>query len=351
MPGAEVGGSPNVTTAPTAELSASEDPTNVTASGGLGNITFPAPHIREGIVLDKWPFRLDIALEYQDWILVAVCTMLLIVWCLPCICGRMRNPGSIKFTNWVYTRLHVFFTIVTYVSMFILMCTIGVLPDWSVNEFCDYLVLFISWVLVHLKKLITSLGILAGFYLLFRFRERIALFAGIEHVTVFRFHWKDIFGFGTKQRPVEIYIWKVEDLQSSTGKVLKANDVYVECHMGYNEPMRTRVHNNAGSACSIQESFQLNIDENAAGTLMTLLVKDQQLLTSTELARLMLSTRELCGIEDQTGKRRINFTYGEESFVPLNLLPRGKIWLAIAPVDDGDEERAPLMNEDALVTC
>ena len=29
---------------------------------------------------------------------------------------------------------------------------------------------------------------------------------------------------------------------------------------GYNEPMRTRVHNNAGSEAVIRESFQLNID-------------------------------------------------------------------------------------------
>lgn len=30
---------------------------------------------------------------------------------------------------------------------------------------------------------------------------------------------------------------------------------------GYNEPMRTRVHNNAGSEADIRESFQMNIDE------------------------------------------------------------------------------------------
>merc|ERR1712039_227731 len=99
--------------------------------------------------------------------------------------------------------------------------------------------------------------------------------------------------------------------------------------------------------------MQLNIDENAAGTLMTLLVKDQSLVTSSELARLMLSTRELCGIEDQTGKRRAAFTYSPEFFVALDLSPCGKIWIAIAPVEDGDiEERAPLIDdEDALVTC
>jgi hypothetical protein len=263
----------------------------------------------------------------------------------------MRNSCSKSFTRYVYTRLHVFFCIVTYVNLFIMMISIGVCPDWTVNQFVVYLILFVSWVLIHLQKMITSLGILAGFYLLVRFRERIALAAGMEHVTVFRFDWRDLFSIQTKKRPVEIYIWKVEDLQSSAGKLLKANDVYVECHMGHNEPMRTRVHNNAGSSCQIRESFQMNIDENASGTLLTLLIKDQSLITSNELARLMLSTRELCGIEDQTGTRRVDFTYSEECFLQLSCLPTGKIWVAVAPVEDGDEERAPLMNDDSLMTC
>jgi hypothetical protein len=252
----------------------------------------------------------------------------------------------------VYTRLHIFFCVVTYINLVVLMFTIGVLPDWTVNQFVEYMVLFVSWLLIHLEKLITSSAILFGFFLLVRFRERIALAAGMEHVTVFRWNWRDALGFGTKKRPIEIFIWKVDGLHSSSGKVLKANDVFVECHMGHNEPMRTRVHNNAGSSAFIKESFQLNIDEASAGTLMTLLIKDQSLVTSSELARLMLSTREICGIEDQTGKRRVAFTYSSEFFVALDLSPCGKIWLAIAPVEDGDsEERAPLIDEDSLVTC
>merc|ERR1712224_656075 len=170
-----------------------------------------------------------------------------------------------------------------------------------------------------------------------------------------RMSWKDLIPFGLtsgKKRPIEVFIWKITDLKSATNKVLKANDIFVECHMGYNEPMRTRVHNNAGSNCIVQESFQINVDEDKSGALMTLLVKDQSLMTSQEVARLMISTREICGIEDQTGKRRETFTYSEDSFVALTLSPCGKIWIAIAPVEDGDEEQRPLMqDEDALVTC
>lgn len=320
----------------------------------LSNNTTNAFWCGSGFTTDRFPFRLDICTEYQDWILVAVCVLLILILLLPCVCGHMRNPCSRQFTRWVYTHLHLYFCFVLYFDLFVLMFTIGVLPKWTVNEFVEWLVRFVTWFLVHLQKMIVSFFILVVFFLLLRFRERIALAAGLEHVTVIRWDWRDLLGicFQTKRRPVEVYVWKVDNLHSSSRKVYKANDVYVECHMGHNEPMRTRVHNNAGTGCIIKESFQLNIDESSAETLMTLLVKDQSLVASNELARLMLSTREICGIEDQTGKRRVAFEYSEESFISLDLSPSGKIWIAIAPVEDGDiEERAPLMEEDSLVTC
>ncbi|CAE7941594.1 yfkN [Symbiodinium necroappetens] len=313
---------------------------------------FPEVQHLHGIVHDKWPFRLDIDTEYQDWILVAVCTLVSCIWCLPCICGRLNYRASRSFSSFVYTRLHVYFCVATYLNVFILVFTIGVLPDWTVNQFCVYFVGFVDWVLIHTAKLITSLSILFAFYVVFRFRNKIAIATGLEHITLIRFNWRDLFGLRSRQRPIEVFIWKVEGLQSASSKFTKPNDLFVECHMGYNEPMRTRVHNNAGSEAVIRESFQLNIDENSPDTLMTLLAKDQSLLTNSEIARLTLSTRELCGIEDQTGKRRSTFSYDEDSFLELSLNPSGKIWIAVAPVDEAaEEERSLLLQEDSLLPC
>jgi len=322
--------------------------------GAEVEMAVPRLKIRQGLVYDRWPFRLDISTEYQDWILVAVCAGLVGIWTLPCVCGHVKNPCGRAFSRWVYTRLHVFFCLVTYFNLFVLMFTIGVLPDWTVNQFLVYFIKFVTWVLLRLQKLVTSATILIVLFVLFRMRERVALAAGLEHMTVFRWNWRQALGFSSKRRPVEVFIWKIEGLQSSARKTLKANDVFVECHMGFNEPVRTRVHNNAGSSCILQESFQVNLDESSMGTSMTLLVKDQSFLTSGELARLILSTSELCGIEDQTGKRRISFEYNDDSFVPLSLSPSGKIWIAVSPVEDVDDggETAPLIDDDHLLgTC
>lgn len=307
--------------------------------------------VRQGIVYDKWPFRLDIAVEFQDWILIGVSFFLLSTWCLPCYCGQFKNSCSQGFTKWVYTRLHIFFCLITYFNLLVLMFAVGVMPDWTADDYFASLYAFLVWMLAHTQKIIHSLFIMAGLYILVKLRDRLALAAGIEHLNLFRFDWKDAVGLHSRKRPVEVFVWKVEDLTSAAGKVLKANDVFVECHYGNNEPMRTRVHNNAGTGCIIGESFQLNFEDTSSSNVMTLFVRDQSLVLSSELARLTLSNREVCGIEDRTGKRRASFNYDEGSFVALSMMPRGKIWLAIAPVEEHDDEHKSLLHEDDLVTC
>lgn len=311
------------------------------------------PRERRGIVYDKWPFRLDISVEYQDWILVGMCFLIVGLWSLPCITSRMHSKCTKDFTKWVYTRVHVFYWTIAYLSLFLVMFTIGVLPDWTVDEFGQYLELFVKWVLEHLVKAITSCTIIFGFLIVYKFRERVLVAAGMEHIRLFRWNWHDPLGLSSKRRPIEVFMWKVDGLLSSGGKMMKANDVYLECYLGDNEPMRTRVHNNAGRGCVVKESVQLNIDENCPTELLHILVKDQSLLASSEVARLVLSTAELCGIEDQTGKRRSGFTYSQEYFVPLSLSPSGQIWIAAAPVDDLDDgETQSLLEEDSIgLTC
>merc|ERR1711908_68711 len=91
--------------------------------------------------------------------------------CLPCICGGMRNRTSRRFTSWVYTRLHLFFCLISYVNLILLFFTISVLPDWTLDDFLFYLVSFVTWVMIHLQKMLTSAAILVGFAVLLKFRE------------------------------------------------------------------------------------------------------------------------------------------------------------------------------------
>lgn len=295
---------------------------------------------RKGLIFDKWPFRLDIPFEYQCWVLIfatAACTMLC---CMPCVCGTFRNRFAKKFTVWVYTRLHMFFCVILYTNTILIFFTIGLLPDWTINEYVLHLFDFVDWVLIHTVKFLVSSFILLSLYVVVRFKERIAIAAGIEHVTFFRLGKWNIL-HQTYLRPVEVIIWKVEEVPS--GPMIKPNDLFIECHCGQNEPNRTRVHNNAGSSAMIKESFQVNIDENDTEEIFTLLVKDQELLASQTLSKLQIKTKELLQIEASTGLMGEDFTYTAACFAQLQLQPRGKIWIRISPIHDAEEAR-PLVS-------
>jgi hypothetical protein len=231
------------------------------------------------------------------------------------------------------------------------MCTIGVLPDWTVNEYLLSLLHFVSWTLDNLVKIIQCIAIIAGFALFWKFQDRVRTAAGLDHVTVFNWGWRDIICCGSRKRPLEVFIWKVENIQSSA-KVYKANDLFVEAHFADNEPMRTRVHNNAGQSAVLKESFQMNLNERDTGAQFTLVVKDQAVLGASELARLVLAGREVLDIEAKTGKTDTIFSYSKDFFKELKMTPQGSIWIAVAPVDDQpDEERKPLMKDDTLTIC
>merc|ERR1740121_773406 len=130
-------------------------------------------------------------------------------------------------------------------------------------------------------------------------------------------------------RGIEVIVWKVEELPSGSG--LKPNDVFLECHVGQNEPGRTRVHNNAGSSAVIKETFQVNIDENDPEELFTILVKDQELLVSSVLCKLQVRTKDILAIEASTGRVSEDFVYDASGFSQLSLQPRGKIWFRVNP--------------------
>jgi hypothetical protein len=239
--------------------------------------------------------------------------------------------------------MHIYFVLTLYLSLAILMFTIGVLPDWDFNTYVMTCTNVFFWSVEHMQATVWCIIYLFVFYLLVRFRKRIVSAAGIDYVTFFRLGWRDLFPLFRKLHPVEIYIWKVEGINSAAKPL--ANNLYIEGHMGTNEPVRTRVHNGAGNFCMIRESFQINID-GARKQELILVVKDQSLLGGSELGRLRLKASDVNRIEEKTGKSHDTFAYAAEAFEQEHLTPRGSIWIAISPIDTNDarEDHEPLLN-------
>merc|ERR1719399_1313450 len=108
--------------------------------------------------------------------------------------------------------------------------------------------------------------------------------------------------------------------------------------------MRTRVHNNAGAACVLKETMQLNFDPDDEEPLL-LFVKNQKVMGASELGRLTLEAssgakNEISDmIRDSKSRARSRGIpeWDENNFQPKKLMPRGKIWLRVSAVDGQDD--------------
>jgi len=151
--------------------------------------------------------------------------------------------------------------------------------------------------------------------------------------------------------PIELFIWKVEDLPSL--HLHHANDLYVEVSCGYNNPMRTRVHIRGGSTCVLKESMQINYDQFDRDTRLYIQIKNQDVLGATDVASVQLGARKVGDLLEpdtlQPTQRTLgwgttsgedkNSAWAQSRFKSLDLVPQGRIWMRFQPVHD--EEGAP----------
>merc|ERR1711920_441667 len=107
-----------------------------------------------------------------------------------------------------------------------------------------------------------------------------------------------------------------------------------------NEPMSTRVHNNAGSGCILKECIQVNFDKEDDEETLFIFVRNQKVMGTQELARAEITTETLKKwVRSSKGSDEIRWeanTFPD----PITLIPRGRLWLKAVPFD-----------EDQVPTC
>jgi len=277
-------------------------------------------------------FRLNIDMEYQGWILVFACLTAFWIYCLPCYCAGMQFSLARKYAAWIQMRLPYFLVFASIVNAGFLFMVITWLPDWEPADFVKQIITFIAFLATNAAKFMVSIALIVLFIFVVTFKDRFLKLAGIEKKTLFRFKLRDIFGSSTRAIAVEIF--KVEDLPAA--QVFAPNNVFVEVYLGYNEPMKTRVHNNAGSSCLVKESLQLNFDEDEDEEPLYLFVKNQKVMGAGELGRLELKAEDVAAVEKECMEKLKGGSGGwsDEYFVERRLIPRGTIWFRVTPVDD-----------------
>ncbi|CAK0814546.1 unnamed protein product [Prorocentrum cordatum] len=169
------------------------------------------------------------------------------------------------------------------------------------------------------------------------FKDKLMQLLGLDHQVLVNWKLRDALGcvVGTHFRPIEVNIWKVEDLPP--GDFFSANNVYVEMYLGYNEAVRTRVHNNAGNGCLLKETLQLNFDEGDEEETLHVFVRSQRLLGVSDLGRAEVSAKDLRELIRRSGASD-RFSWDKGSFSDsthaVQLIPRGTLYLRASYVRD-----------------
>eukprot|EP00397_Hematodinium_sp_SG-2012_P030413 GEMP01032214.1.p1 GENE.GEMP01032214.1~~GEMP01032214.1.p1 ORF type:complete len:292 (-),score=26.88 GEMP01032214.1:902-1777(-) len=280
------------------------------------------------MVLDSLPlpdekeYELMIDCEYEGWILIAASITSLWLYCLPCWCAGLPYRGARRFANGVFTRLPLFYFLITVVVVSFMGGILVILPDWDVISYLQQLVTFLGWFFSHLVKFALSMAILLIFLLVYMSRDRILTLLGMEHVTFCRFSWRDCLSCWSMHRfrVIEVRIVKVDELPSQD--LFTPNDVYVELHMGFNEVTRTRVHNNAGAGCLLGEVIQLNFDPDDPNDKLTIIVKNQEVVLATMIGQVEFNAQTIREI----------ISIGEPQ--QFRLIPKGKVWVDIRYLEE-----------------
>lgn len=266
-----------------------------------------------------WP------IEFQDWVLISVTLTCFWLFFLPCWLSGIPSLQARKLAHYLQHRLPAYLLLVLSVSFLLLVFTIWILPDWTWRQYWIHFIKCFQYITKHIAILAQSAIILFCFFLAYVLKDRILIVLGLEDESFIRLSWRDVTSCCyERHKVVEVYLWKVEELASQT--LIKANDVFVQLDLGWNETVRTRVHKNAGDSCVFKEVLQMNFDPGDQDERLVLECKHQDVFMSSTIATLELSNKDVSQV------------IGIDDLQQFRLSPQGKIWLSIRYVDEYDEE-------------
>lgn len=269
-------------------------------------------------------FRLNIDTEYQGWILMFATLTAVWVYCLPCYCAGLQMECCRKFATKIQQRLPQFLLLATGFNAVMMFLVVKWLPDWEITDYikaCLGAALFLA---KNAAKMMVSIAFIVVFVFMLCFKENILKLLGMETKTFFRFKLRDMFS-GASQKAIEIKIHEIKDLQAAS--LLAPNNVFVEVSLGYNETMKTRVHNNAGSNVKMNETIQLNFDPEEEEDPLFIAVKHQKVLGAGDLGRLEMKNTDLTKILEDCRQ-------SHDTPVEVKLLPRGTLLFSIVEVKE-----------------
>jgi hypothetical protein len=299
-------------------------------------------------------YRLDIDEQFQGWILIFASLTAVWIFCMPCYCAGLQSTSARRLAAWISLRLPQFYCFTILTNGLFMFLIVTWLPDWELGDYIKAVLTTLGWTVGHIAKFMDSIVLIVAAIIVFVFKERIAMIMGLDHTTLFRFKLRDCLNCFSSSRfqPIELTLWKVDDLPAAD--LLAANNIFVEVWgLGYNEGMKTRVHNNAGRACILKETMQINFDEGDSEDNMTIFIKHQGVMMGAgELARVELTADQVNEFlkKSKNVKHEAGLKWENDYFVNLKLNPRGTLYFRITPVEDETHHDGGGFYKD-LTTC
>lgn len=278
---------------------------------------------------------------FEAGTLAIVLGVMFFLWALP-----FMKP----FKKCCETRRHRVVPIITIINILMLFITIH---EFDLIEFNVLFFGIVAVISSIIDKVQTVLVAVLGAFILFvawNFKDRILEFLGVDNPQAVIGDCRDWVTCWSMQRfrPMELHIWKVEDLPAL--KVSGSNDVFIEVTFGYNINMRTRVHARAGHSCIVKESMQLNFDPYDKEQRLHIHVRNQDILVARDISTLQLGANQIARMMESVGMSLSARTLGwggtnaasegsktvwdSVRFKRLDLVPKGVIWLRFTPVED-----------------
>jgi len=280
---------------------------------------------------------------YEMGVLGGVGCVVMLLWALPFLKPFKRSCES---------RIYKIFPMITLLNLLIIGITLNVVHAIKFN---DLFFMFVKLVEVLINSTQKALVAFLAFFmlvLLWKFKDRILAAIGVDNPQMVIGEFRDWATLWSMKRfyPIEVFIWKVEDLPAM--HLHQMNDVFVEMCCGYNNVMRTRVHHRGGHTCLLKESFQLNFDHYDKDTRLYVNIKNQDVMGASDIAAIQLGADQIQRfLKDKGGldatKRTLGWgtsrgggesaIWAPENFHEIYLIPAGKIYLGFKSVRDDDE--------------
>lgn len=274
----------------------------------------------------------------------AICLMLLL-WIIP-----LSKP----IRGCIESKIHRIMPVITVINFIILGATLDQLQFVEFNDLFFKTVKITELVIETTQKFLLAVAGLFVLWFLWKFKDRILETLGVDNPTMVIGEFRDWATCWSMKRfyPIEIFILKVEGLPGL--HLHQFNDVFVEVSCGYNNTMRTRVHERAGHTCVFKESMQLNFDHLDTESNFHVDVKNQDVMGATDIASIVLGAGQVhrmmepdhLDAESRTvGWGATTSTQGGggkvwgSKFHCLDMIPAGKVWIRFQPVSDEDHLR------------